>query len=267
MMGGLVGVAAIVAALYWVHAAVHGEARTSAEQSTIATQPSATASKPTTPPLQTLLDTVAAAKGDYAIAVVDPAGRSASVNGGKDYIAASTYKLFIAYGMFQAVNSGSLSWSDEVLGDQTTETCFELMIVRSDNNCPEAFGNLIGWQKINDMMRTLGLHGTQVKWHDNHTTANDLALFLTKLQAGTLLDGADSQKLLGYMQQQIYRQGIPAGTGVAVADKVGFLDAYIHDAGIVYGAKGPYVLVIMSNNSSWSQLADVAKQVDNFIEQ
>lgn len=217
-------------------------------------------------PLQTLLDRLVAAKGDYAIAVAESDGRHASTNGDKQYTAASTYKLFIAYAVFQQVDSGELEWTDTVVSGRSAGECLRLMIVVSDNNCPEAFGDLIGWQKIDDMMDGLGLHNTRVKFHDNATTANDLALYLSKLLDGTLLSQVDSQTLLGYMKQQVYQDGIPAGTGVTVADKVGFLDDYKHDAGIVYGAKGPYVLVVMTDGSSWSQLADAAKQVHNFIE-
>jgi beta-lactamase class A len=218
-------------------------------------------------PLQELLDRLVAAKGDYAIAAAEPDGRRANANGDKQYTAASTYKLFIAYGVFQQVNSGELQWTDIVMPGRNAGECLRLMIVRSDNDCPEAFGNLIGWQNIDAMMDGLGLHTTQVKFHDNATTANDLALYLSKLLDGSLLNQADTQTLLGYMKEQIYRRGIPAGTGVTVADKVGFLDALLHDAGIVYGQKGPYVLVIMSDGSTWSELADAAKQVHNLIEQ
>lgn len=260
-------------ALYGLAMAAKGDSRTSASRSgsgkEAAAQPASTQTSQPPPDvsagLQALLDTIVASKGDYAIAVVDPRGPHASANGNKIYTAASTYKLFIAYGVFRQIDSGAMHWADTILPGRSAEQCFRLMIVNSDNDCAEAFGNKIGWQTIDDMIDRLGLHNTQVKFHDNSTTANDLALYLSKLQGGTLLTQTDSQILLGDMRQQIYREGIPAGTGVAVADKVGFLDAYLHDAGIVYGPKGEYVLVIMSNNSSWSQLADAAKQVHTFL--
>ena len=217
--------------------------------------------------LEALLSTLAVAKGDYAITVVEADGHRASANGSKQYTAASTYKLFIAYAVFQQVANSELAWTDTVMPDRSAEECFRLMIVRSDNDCPEAFGNLIGWQKVDNMMDELGLHNTRVKFHDNITTADDLALYLSKLSDGTLLGEADSQTLLGYMKQQIYRQGIPAGTDVTVADKPGFLYDLLHDAAIVYSPKETYVLVIMSDGSSWSQLADAAGQVNDFLNQ
>lgn len=264
-----------LAALLVVAALLFLALKTVPKQSTthVATDAATTVEAPPEAPqqpngdLQALLNTTAAKEGDYAIAVVEPNGRTASANGDKQFVAASTYKLFIAYGVFQAVNDGSLSWSDTVFGNYSAERCFELMIIRSDNDCPETFGNRIGWQKINSMMAGLGLTNTQVKFHDNATTANDLALFLAKLQGGTLLNEADSQRLLDAMKRQQYRMGIPAGTGVETADKPGFLDGLLHDAAIVYGTKGAYVLVIMSDGSTWTALADTAREIHTFMEQ
>ena len=63
------------------------------------------------------------------------------------------------------------------------------------------------------------------------------------------------------MKRQVYRKGLPAGVGVPVADKVGFLEGYLHDSAIVYSPKGVYILVIYSNGSSWGAIADAAKKI------
>lgn len=95
------------------------------------------------------------------------------------------------------------------------------------------------------------------------TTTNDLALLLQKLESNQLgLSENSRSRLLNAMSRQRYRQGIPAGVGVAVADKVGFLDTKLHDAAIVYAPSGVYVLVVMSEGSSWTAIADVASQVN-----
>lgn len=216
--------------------------------------------------LTALLGYLVQNKGDYGISVREIGGLSASASGSKQYTSASTYKLFVAYGVFQWINSGQMHWSDPMVNGYNAEGCFDAMIVKSDNSCAVALGQTVGWQNINDMMTDLGLTNTQVVSGDQRTTANDLALFLYKLQSGTLLSSGDRTRLLDDMKRQIYRQGIPAGTGVTVANKVGFLYALLHDAGIVYGPKSTYVVVIMSNNSSWSQLADAAKQIHNFLD-
>jgi beta-lactamase class A len=215
--------------------------------------------------LQALLATLAGTNG-FGISVIDP-GRNitASVNGSKRFEAASTYKLFVAYAIFQQMNSGAMHWSDTIYNGQSADTCFDAMIVKSDNNCAIAFGNKIGWGNIDNMIHAIGFNGTTLSGATKYTNAADLASYLQRLQAGTLLNGSDTDRLVGAMKRQIYRAGIPAGTGLTVADKVGFVDDVIHDAGIVYGPNGPYIMVVMTSNSSWGAIANAARQINTFL--
>jgi beta-lactamase class A len=214
--------------------------------------------------LSALLADLSASNG-FGISVIDVNGtRSGSANGGKSFQSASTYKLFIAYAVFKQIDAGQMQWTDIISNGRNADTCFEVMIVNSDNPCAKAFGDKIGWQKVEDMAHGLGFTATQLT-PSLSTTANDLSLYLYKLQNGSLLPADQRDKLLSAMQRQIYRSGIPAGTGLRVADKVGFVDNVIHDAAIVYGPKGPYVLVVMTSNSSWSNIASVARQVNAFM--
>jgi len=64
------------------------------------------------------------------------------------------------------------------------------------------------------------------------------------------------------MKKNVYTAGIPSGIKADVADKVGFLDALLHDAAIVYSPKGTYVLIIMTNNASWGNIAELAKAIE-----
>lgn len=215
--------------------------------------------------LAALIRDIAAAKGGYGIAVMEIGGRSATANGSKQFEAASTYKLPVAYAVFQRINSGQMSWSDTIYGSKNAEKCFDDMIVVSDNNCAKAFAAKIGWQNVEDMAHGIGMTSTDLTGSTLLTTANDLALYLYKLQNGTLLNSSDTARLIDAMKRNIYRQGIPKGTGLTVADKVGFVDNVIHDAGIVYSSHGPYVLVIMTANSSWSGIADAARQINAYL--
>lgn len=213
--------------------------------------------------LTALLADLASSRG-FGISVMELGGRSANTNGNKRFVAASTYKLFVAYALFKEIEAGRMSWADSIYGGKNTDSCFYAMIHNSDNPCAKAFGDKIGWQNIENQMHALGLTSTELS-PSLYTTANDLALFLYRLENGSLVSGADRAKLIDVMKGQIYRAGIPAGTKLAVADKVGFIDSYIHDAGIVYGARGTYVLVIMTSGSSWGQIADAAAQINTFL--
>lgn len=216
--------------------------------------------------LTALLNNIAGSKGfGVTVATMYGTGMSANANGNKQFEAASTYKLFVAYVVFQRINQGAMTWNDSING-KTAAQCFDDMIVKSDNNCAKAFVSKVGgWQAVEDAMRGLGLGGTDLTGSTLLTTANDLSIFLQKLQAGSLLNADDTGRLLDTMKRQIYRAGIPKGTGQTVADKVGFVDDVIHDAAIVYGSQGPYVLVIMTSNSSWSAVASIAAQINSYL--
>jgi beta-lactamase class A len=68
--------------------------------------------------------------------------------------------------------------------------------------------------------------------------------------------------MLGAMKRNIYRQGVPAGASGQVADKVGFLWGLLHDSAIVYSPSGTYVLVVLTDGSSWRAIADLTREIE-----
>jgi beta-lactamase class A len=216
--------------------------------------------------LQALLDDLAKEKGNFAIAVheLSGQGRSLSANGNKAFEAASTYKMFVAYSVLKRIENGQMHWSDTVASGRDAAQCFDDMIIKSDNPCAEEWGKRIGWTTIQNEMRALGLTSTKLGT-TFYSTASDQALFLNKLEKGESLKGESRDRLLAAMKRQQYRAGIPAGVGVDVADKVGFLNGLLHDSAIVYSPKGTYVLVILRDGSSWGNIADAARQINTLL--
>lgn len=211
--------------------------------------------------LQALVNDIVRDKGDFAISVRKLGDSGVHANGDKQYHPASTYKLFVAYSVLKRVDDGRMSLGQPTSGGQTLAQCLDNMIVNSDNTCAEWFATSIGWNTLTNEAHALGANQTTLS-KPFVSTANDMALFLQKLESNQLgLTEASRTRLLDAMKRQVYRKGIPAGVGVPVADKVGFLDALLHDAAIVYSPSGVYVLVIYSNNSSWAQIADAARQI------
>ena len=216
--------------------------------------------------LQALVNDLARDKGDFAISVRKLGDSGVHANGGKQYHPASTYKLFVAYSVLKRVDNGQMSLGQTTSGGQTLAQCLDNMIVNSDNACAEWFGQGIGWNTLTNEARAIGASSTTLS-KPFVSTANDLALFLQKLESNQLgLSEPSRARLLDAMKRQVFRKGIPAGVGVPVADKVGFLEGYLHDAAIVYSPSGVYVLVIMSNGSSWAQIADAARQIQTQLQ-
>lgn len=211
--------------------------------------------------LQALVNDIVKDKGDFAISVRKLGDSGVHANGDKQYHPASTYKLFVAYSVLKRVDAGQMSLGQTTSGGQTLAQCLDNMIVNSDNACAEWFGVNIGWSTLTNEARALGASRTTLS-RPFVSTPNDQALLLQKLESNQLaLTEPSRTRLLDAMKRQVYRKGIPAGVGVAVADKVGFLEGYLHDSAIVYAPNGVYVLVIYSNGSSWAQIADAAKKI------
>ncbi|MDN5835256.1 MAG: class A beta-lactamase-related serine hydrolase [bacterium] len=205
--------------------------------------------------------------GTYGVAFheLSGKGRSAYYRESAKYTTASTYKMFVAYSTIKRVDKGTWKWSDKnIVGSQNRGQCFDNMIVNSDNACAKALLSAIGYQKITDEAHDIGCTDTSFVSGDTpSSTAADEAHFLVQLARNKLdISKSGRSKMLSAMKKQVYRQGIPKGAGAPVADKVGFLWDLLHDAAIVYSSKGDYVLVIMTDKSSWANIAKLTSEIE-----
>lgn len=205
--------------------------------------------------------------GTYGVKMIELSGarRNAEYNSSTQFTTASTYKLFVAYSTLLRIERGEWHWSDHTYGGRNASKCFDDMIKLSDNECSIAFLQKIGYSAITNEAHALGATNTSFLGSNGiKSTAKDEALLLSLLYSGQILSQQSSRdKWINAMKQNVYRQGIPKGIpGATVADKVGFLDGLLHDAAIVYSPKGAYVLIILTNNASWGNIAELAKEIE-----
>ena len=237
-----------------------------AVQSSRSTQPSTTAGSDEK--LSALLKQYTEGKkGSFGIALTELSGkrRHAEYNGTKQFTSASTYKLLLAFSVLKRIEAGQMAWGDQTEGGRDLAKCFDDMIVLSDNPCPTAIAKRVGISNIQKDMVSLGLNDTNFRDMQSYKmTAGDLAKFAAMLANYRLPLKRESQdKLLGAMRRNVHRRGIPAGSNGTVADKVGFIEDYLHDVGIVYGTGGgTYVLAILTQGSSWADIADLTKRIE-----
>lgn len=202
-------------------------------------------------------------QGTFGISLIELSGkgRRASYNGDKQFVTASTYKLFAAYSVLKRIDAGQMNWDAE-------STCFNKMISLSDNPCAESYLDRIGLTTISKEIAALGLKNSNfTKTGGPYTTANDLTLLLGMIESGQNFSPTNRLRLINAMKSGVHRQGIPAGANGTVANKVGYLDKLLHDAAIVYSPNGTYVLAVMTEGSSWSTIADLARQIDTLRSQ
>jgi beta-lactamase class A len=193
-------------------------------------------------------------------------GRTASINGNQSFLLASVSKLYLVHYLYDGMAAGSIKGNATYGTPSTVSTCIERMIVVSDNACFNNLGNAIGWGKISSHTASQGFTATNPNPAVYSTTAFDTADYMHMLQNGSLVTNTQRAQLLGYMQRQIYRGGIPLGSSGSVADKVGYFGAYRHDAAIVYHPKATYVLVVLTNGGSNPQISDLARRISNFMD-
>ena len=212
--------------------------------------------------------------GVYGVSLVELSGqrRTASYNDTRNFFPASTYKLFVAFSTIKRVENGTYKWSDRKVGKynlpggQTLSACFDTMIVNSDNACAETLRDAITYGKLNQDLQSIGIYSTKfIAPGEHRSNARDLTSFLVKLESGSLpINGSNRSKLLGAMKRNVYRSGVPSGASGAVADKVGFIWALLHDAAIVYSPKGTYAVTIMTDGSSWGHIAKLTREIEKF---
>lgn len=196
--------------------------------------------------------------GSYAMTYIELDGqkRRAEHQGDKQFVTASTYKLFAAYSLLRRVDDGRESWD-------ANAACFDKMIRLSENSCAEAFLQKFGLGIITREINDIGLKNSNfTQTGGPFTTSNDLALLLGQVQTGQNFSAVGRDRLLAAMGANVHRQGIPAGSSGHVADKVGFLDGLLHDAAIVYSPSGTYVLVVLSEGSSWANIASLTREIE-----
>lgn len=211
--------------------------------------------------LQDITSTMAATYGDdIGLAVVDLSNDvSDTTNANTQFVTASTYKLYVAYDVYKQIDAGTVSYSQKLTQygtSQTVEACLEEMITISDNTCGIALGRLDGWSKLDKLLASEGYTDTMLDnytasgalYGDKQTTANDLALLLTRLYRGTLLSKDSTAQFIKLLKADEIDYMLPSGfpDGTVIADKVGFLGQYQNDAGIIYSAKKDMVVVMLT---------------------
>jgi beta-lactamase class A len=241
--------------------------------------------------LQAAVQNALAGFGGGASVVVENLedGRYAATNETQSWYAASTFKAAILLTAYQQRDAGTLDFDKVVTlsedytqydlgtlddlglktGDQVTvRDAIRGMIVVSDTSLAALMEDQVGGNDVDAMLRSIGATAMTVNSRDLPTTAIDLARLMIAIVAGQDVSAESRAEMLSLMAQEYYTQGIIAGLppGTQYAHKSGSLGANVHDAGILWGPGGPYVIVVMTDGSGgWTPIADVSAAVWNYF--
>lgn len=181
-------------------------------------------------------------------------------------VSGSTYKLYVALYLFKQMNEGKTTWDTPIL-DTNTTTCFDRMTIASTNPCAEEWLRQFGRDTVNDYLYGVGFSRATTFTHPeaSHTSAADLTKFMIGLEDGTLISGAQRERLLHSLATHPYRYGIPKGSAGQVWDKVGFLWDYVNDTAIVHHPKGKYVMTILTKGQSYGAIASMTREIERIM--
>jgi beta-lactamase class A len=194
---------------------------------------------------------------------------SANINADLSYQTASLYKLLLTYTLMQKTDLAAFPTTNVQVNGQpkSLTTCVDLMLRVSDNPCGEAVGAWLGWSKINQDDKKLGLTATNLANSAGPTTtAADVANYLKALNSGSYFSDQQRQYILDTLKHDTWNKGIPTGcVHCEVANKTGDLSNVRHDAAIINDNGSTYALVIMTNGASYAQIAQLTGQIQTYL--
>jgi beta-lactamase class A len=148
----------------------------------------------------------------------------------------------------------------------TVDELLRLMIVYSDNNALMLLGNR-GWSFLDRIYTVMGLPFPEFSGENYQLTVKNYAEFFRILFNASYLNQEMSDKALQMLASTDFRSGLVAGVpkGIIVAHKFGERvtpeEKQLHDCGIVYYPKRPYLLCVMTRGADMGNLISVISGV------
>lgn len=154
----------------------------------------------------------------------------------------------------------------------TVEELLEYMISYSDNNATSLLYPALGGDELGAVMDGMDVNN-KVKGDENSITVHGYSGFFRILYNASYLNRAMSEKALDLLSRQDF-QGIVAGVpeGIRVASKFGEYwrgelggEFQLHEFGIVYHPKHPYILGIMTVGTDCAKQIEVLREISRAV--
>ena len=151
------------------------------------------------------------------------------------------------------------------------------MIVHSDNMSSQLLLENIDFKIVADIYSALQLSTPDLTEPEHQISAKDYATFFRVLYNSTFLSQDLSEKAIKWLTEAEFRDGVVAGVPdkIVIAHKfaerryAGVIDlsqsVQLHDCGIVYYPKNPYVLCVMTRGRDLNTLKGIIKEVSRIV--
>lgn len=178
------------------------------------------------------------------------------------------YRMFIGSLIYNKIASGSISTATVLANGQSVGTCLDRMLAESEAGCTNVLGDMVDWGASDSLLKSQGFESTTLTAGAGLTSASDLSKWFARVYSGNIVTKSHSSALLQNLNREVNRSGIPAGSpGMFVANKAGSAGRTRHEAAIIYHPGGMYILSIMSEGSTASNFADLAREINKILDQ
>lgn len=252
------------------------------------------------PKVEALVSSAQNFGGKWAIFIKDLKNQNTyELNSSQVFGAASVYKLAVMYATYDAINLGKLKKTDvlsaaktsldeEITGKQdlsspppdqaetvsyTVERALDLMITISDNYSAILLAEKLGWANIERLMEKEGFAQFNLVGPTSpDITARVTADLLERIYKKEAVNQKYSEEMINLLLGQKVNDRIPKylPADVKVAHKTGELETIRNDSGIVYGKKGDYIFVFLTDTKNpvdaSEQTAILSKQIFEELE-
>lgn len=205
--------------------------------------------------------------GVYGLYVINlQNGASFGMDENEKFEPASLNKLPVILGLYMEEETGNLDLntkytlknSDKLQGSGslyskpvgmvlTYRELIRYMCKESDNTAFNIARRILGDEKIERVIKAVGMQNTAVLGDEQKTTPKDVGLFFQRLYEGGLINSEHRDEFLDFLTDTIYEDHLAAGVPpeVRIAHKYGRELHVVNDAGIVF-SENSYVIVILS---------------------
>lgn len=186
--------------------------------------------------------------------------RMASINADDSIEAAGLSNLFLTAPLEAKVPA--YNWERRG-GQKNLADCVEAMINSNDSSCVKTVSQYADLKEVNNVNASNGFKKTTVTAKAQETTAREIGDLLFRLQSSQVLSDKARRVVFDGLYGQKNRDGLPAGCDQTclVANLTGESKNVRHDAAIVTSGNTKYVVVVMTENANWGQIADVGSTI------
>lgn len=253
-----------------------------------------------------------AADGEWGIVIEDlNLKKKFSINEKQLFAAQSIIKVPIMAAVYKAYEQGEFKLSDplpllreQLVGGAGVLQHFSpgtelsiydlvmLMIIQSDNTATNILIELVGFDRINQVMQAGGMKESRLKKKlmilphtkedvENYISAEDIHIFYKNIAYGKVVSGYSCLQMIEILKKQQFRNAIPYDLPEndreiigsipewELANKTGWDSNYQHDVGILYVQDRSAIITALSKNAgakvSLNIISKIGKEVYEYL--